>query len=314
MSLLCCSLSLAAQTQKPGTANPPGSKPAQTNSNNYPWNRDLMIRWSADGQTFESESVFTETAGVPSITKDEKGTLAAAFQWFPLDRADAFDKVAVRFSTTGGISWTDPAAIEVKGLPASYQRPFDPTIVNIPGKGYRMYFSCGPRPAPTGPRPMNPSSDVNVATYSAFSTDGVHYEFEPGARFEFTGHRVIDCAVAFDGTRWQYIAPIGRPDEGAYSATSSDGLAFTRLTNITSSGSFNWTGNLVALGSQLRFYGASREGVWWSQRSANNQWSAPVITNFRGGDPAVAQGKDGKLFIVYVSESRRNVSPPNRMR
>jgi hypothetical protein len=265
-----------------------------------------MIRWSADGQSFGSEALFVQSAGVVSVTSSSAGILAAAFQWFPLQQPDAFDKVAVRFSETGGKSWTDSVPIEVTGPPAGYQRPFDPTIVALPQGGYRLYFSCGTKT----PGPLTAQSDIS--TYSAISADGIHYTFEPGPRFRVEGRRVIDCSVAFDGKAWNYIAPIGRPDEGAYDGSSNDGLTFTRLKDISSTNAYNWTGNLVQLGERLRFYGSGQQAIWYSERTANSEWSQPSSTNVRGGDPAVGHGANGQLFIIYCSASRRNDPRPQR--
>ncbi|MGI8907035.1 MAG: hypothetical protein ACR2IE_11160 [Candidatus Sumerlaeaceae bacterium] len=269
-----------------------------------PWNNDLMIRWSADKQSFGPESVFVESGGVPSVTASENGILVAAFQWFPFTRMEAFDRVTVRFSETGGISWSDPVPIQVNGLPAGFQRPFDPTIVALPGKAFRMYFSGGPK------GPGLPGTGANICTYSARSDDGIHYDFEPGVRFTVKDHRVIDCAVAWDGRQWLYIAPIGRPDEGAYAATSPDGLTFTRLHDVPSSNGYNWTGNLLRIGERLRFFGGSHQGIWWAECTAPGNWSAPHTIGLRGGDPAAGIGKDGKLFIIYVSTPKRNAPSP----
>ena len=299
--LVCVASSTAAQT----AGHPrPTQRMLQNQQMNAPWNRDLLMRWSADGTSFSEASLFVRSGGVPSLARDEKGRLIAAFQWFPSDQRESFDKVAVRVSETGGASWTEPVAITVANLPENFQRPFDPTIVTLPGPRYRMYFSCGPRNTP-GQHGLSTS----IATYSAVSGDGVDYTFEPQPRFAVEGHTVIDCAVTQFKMLWYYAAPIGKPEDGAYSGTSADGVSFTRGANLASTGGMNWTGNLIALSNELRFYGSSNRGIWWSASHDGKQWGSATWTGVRGGDPGIVQAGD-KFLLVYVSESVRNDPRP----
>ena len=53
-----------------------------------------IARW----RRFERVGTFVERAGVPCVIRDAKQRLGADFQWFPFDREEAFDKVAVVFS------------------------------------------------------------------------------------------------------------------------------------------------------------------------------------------------------------------------
>lgn len=84
--------------------------------------------------------------------------------------------------------------------------------------------------------------DSIVNTYSAVGTDGVHFRFEPGARYDHATRPVIDPAVIHSNATWLFLAPIGAPQEGAYQAISMDGLNFTSLQNIPSDNQHNWTG------------------------------------------------------------------------
>jgi hypothetical protein len=267
-----------------------------------PGERDLMARRGAAGNDFAAEELFQAAAGVPSVIRDAKGRLIAAFQWFPERPSPHFDRVAVRISTDGGRSWGKPEPIEIDGLPRSYTRPFDPTLALLPDGRIRLYFSSNP----TGRRIL----DENTATYSAVSRDGVRYSFEPGARFTVPGRIVIDCAVLRLGDQWHYYAPIGRPEDGAYHAVSKDGLTFTRQADIASVEGVNWTGNLVAYGDGMRFYGSSRRGLWWAFSRDGEQWTRPRYLSVRGGDPAVVAVSEKEYLLVYVSEPRRPPPPP----
>ena len=96
-----------------------------------PWNRDLYILESTNGLSFGNVRRFVEHAGVPTAVRDEQDRLIAAFQWFPFDNQDCFDRVAVSFSHDNGKNWSRPQAISVDGLPEGFMRPFDPTLVML---------------------------------------------------------------------------------------------------------------------------------------------------------------------------------------
>lgn len=257
-----------------------------------PWELDLMIRSSSDGSSFGPETLFCKAAGVPSLIRDHRGRLLAAFQWFPQNDPANWDRVAVKISTDNGGSWSEPQPIRVDSLPEGYQRPFDPTLAVLDDGRIRIYFSSNPSGKPT--------LQAGVATYSAISTDGIHYSFEPGARFGVAEKAVIDPAVIRLGSTWHYTAPIGRPEEGAYHAISSDGLNFTRIDNIPSVDGVNWTGNLVLYADGMRFYGGSSRGIWWAFSKDGNSWTPPVFSGFQGGDPSVVPTEDGNYRMVYV--------------
>ncbi len=261
----------------------------------FPWQNALIMVQSNDGINFNSPAIFQDSSGVPCVIHWKSDTLVAVFQWFRQPNpSPTWDRVAVKFSYNNGTNWTTPTPIVVNNFPSNYQRPFDPTIVVTPDKKIRIFFSSSDGMI-GGPEIIN--------TYSALSTDGINYNFEPGARFDHPTNRVIDpAATIFNGT-WQYTAPIGAPQDGAYHCTSADGLAFTPLANIPSDNTHNWTGNLLVDGGQLRFYGSGPQ-IWYKTSSDGLVWNAFVNTNVMGGDPGVVKLSNGKYIMIYVG-------PPN---
>lgn len=257
-----------------------------------PWTRGLLLASGAGPDAWGAFSPFVGQAGVPSLARLPGGRIIAAFQWFPYEDPTAFDRVAVALSDDGGRSWTAPRPIVLRDLPAGHQRPFDPTVTVTAGGQVRLYFTSSP--------PFSPGVSPANGFYSALSADGVEYAFESGVRF-FPGRATVDCAALLWRGRWHLVSPVGAPQEGAYHAVSDDGLAFVRAADIPSDAVANWTGNLVAVGEELRFYGTSSQGVWYAASSDGFSWRPPVfLTGVRGGDPAVVEAAPGRWLMVVT--------------
>ena len=266
-------------------------------SQGFPWNNPLMMQWSSDGIIFNSPSVFQDSAGVPSVIKWKGDTLIAAFQWFRQPNpSPSWDRVAVKFSYDNGLTWTQPTPIIVNGLPAGYQRPFDPTLTVFNNDSIRIYFSSSAG-MPSG------GLDSTVNTYSAKSADGIHYEFEPAARVDELSKRVIDPAVIYFNTGWHYMSPVGAPQEGAYHYVSPDGINFNPVPLVPSDMIHNWTGNyMIENTSELRFYGCG-QNIWYNTTPNGGVWNGYVNTNVHGGDPSVVKITGNNYLIVYVGPS-----------
>lgn len=270
------------------------SGPLVLAQSNPPWERPLMTAWSNDGITFGPPVVFQDSAGVPSAVRWKGDTLVCVFQWFrqPMNTA-TWDRVAVKFSFDAGNTWTTPAPIIVSGLPGGYQRPFDPTLAVLPDGRLRLYFSSS-----DGMPPGGMTSIVN--TYSAISSDGVNFVFEPGARFDDANRAVIDPAVTFFQGVWQYAAPAGAPQDGAFHATSNDGLVFTRHALYPSDNQHNWTGNFLATETdELRFYGSGSR-IWFNTSKDGFTWLGYRNTTLIGGDPTVVKTPTGMFLAIFV--------------
>jgi hypothetical protein len=254
-----------------------------------------MQAWSSDGIIFSSPAIFQDSSGVPSVIRWRGDTLIAAFQWFRQPNpSPSWDRVAVKLSYDNGANWTVPEPIVINGFPATYQRPFDPTLALLGGDSLRIYFSSS-----EGMPPMGLDSMVN--TYSAVSTDGITYQFEPGARVDVLDNRVIDPAVIRFGPGWHYAAPAGAPQDGAYHFLSPNGIDFNAVPMVPSDAMHNWTGNyMVESLTELRFYGAGQNGVWYNSSPNGGQWNGYVSTNIMGGDPSVVKVADNSYLMVHV--------------
>lgn len=264
-----------------------------------PWKNDLSLWESKDGVRFQRVGVFVERGGVPSLVSDGMGRLVSVFQWFTFERKEDFDRVAVRVSEDDGETWSDPQAIRVEGLPESYERPYDPTLVPLGDGRLRVYFTS---------RDME--GDNEQATYSAVG-DGVEFSFEPGKRFGVAGERVIDCACCLHEGTFYYYSPVQEHDGRGYHAVSKDGLTFERLDDVRVDGRRPWLGCVVSTEQGLRFYGTG-EGGWTATSKDGATWKLDERSRTDGCDPGVAQAKDGRWLMVSTGPRNRDASaePP----
>ncbi len=296
LSRLCLLLALMGLLQLPAPAQlrPPGPAP-----HFGPWNRDLYLAESADGLRFGGARRFVERAGVPCVLRDRSGRLVAVFQWFPMsgsERLAGFDRVAVAFSADDGRTWSTPRTVEVTGLPEGYQRPYDPTLVQLEDGRFRLYFTSQPR----GER---------GATYSAVSGDALRYTFEPGARFQDPGRAVVDASLARLDGKWHLFAPVEAVPGRAYHAVSPEGLAFTRLPDIQLPGSDSWIGNPGPAGGGLRFYGSGIGGGWSAFSRDGAAWKLDSGSRGLGGDPCVVETRDARWLALYTGDLRPDAAP-----
>lgn len=255
-----------------------------------PWRRPLKICTSSDGQSFSNVRTFQDSSGVPCILRLQSGMLISAFQWFrqPVGSA-TWDRVAVKFSSDSGTTWTEPQPITVNGLPQNFQRPFDPTLAITDDGRIRVFFSSG----------LNMTLDTSINTYSAVSDDGINYNMDSGFRFSLPDKPVIDPAVIKFRGMWHLVNPVTM-GTGAYHNISGDGLNFTRVQDIASDMAHSWIGNFVIRDtSELRFYGSGGM-IWYSTSPNGGQWSSFINTNIQGGDPAALKLSGTNYLMIYT--------------
>lgn len=275
-----------------------------------------MYRVDRDGRAAALATF--ERAGVPTVARMKDGRLIAAHQHFPERNDNDFDKVAVRFSSDDGTSWTTARVIGLTGLPDGMRFPFDPTLVPLSDGRVRLYFTSLARGGPLG-RPSMPG------IYSAVSSDGLDFSVEPGRRFGIDGRPVIDSAVVLHDGVFHLFSPDNgvmfgppapgrppradeRPNEGAgYHAISRDGLTFTRVDDVHVDGRRRWLGNAVSDGTNITFFGTGDFGVgmWMATSPDGKAWRlATASLAVAGADPGAVQARDGGWIIVVTGPPR----------
>jgi hypothetical protein len=292
----------------------------EQNTRSGPRDNDILVYHLGNDGAARKLTTF-ERAGVATVARMKDGRLIAAHQHFPESRVD-FDKVAVRFSSDEGETWTDARTIRLTGLPEEMRFPFDPTLVPLPDGKIRLYFT-----SVKGRR-----IDLNrPAIYSAISSNGTDYTVEPGVRFEVEGRPVIDCAVALHAGVFHLYAPdngaggipgtdsIHQPprDGVGYHATSTDGLIFTRQPNVKVSGRRRFLGGAVSDGDVVRFFGTGgpgSPGLWMATSENGQNWkpsSRPLY--IPGADPGAVKRKDGTWLLVVTGPPRPGTPSANRL-
>ena len=308
----------AAHTQ-PQPHPPPASASRQRPG---PWDHDVLIYRVRLNGVPEQMGKF-ERAGVATVTRLRDGRLIAAHQHFPEDNEVDFDKVAVRFSSDEGRSWGPPLVIRLSGLPDGMRFPFDPTLVVLPNGRVRLYFT-----SLRGQR----FEEARPAIFSAISTNGVDYTFEPGLRFQIEGRPVIDCAVVLHKGAFHLYSPDngaggppGKPPAGrsvdrrsesaGYHAVSRDGLQFERVDDVRSEGHRRWLGNAQSDGRSITFFGTGEGGIWMATSKDGQSWMpARTLTNLRIADPGAVTLKDRSLLVMGTGPPRPGTRSDQRPR
>ena len=259
-----------------------------------PWNNDLDFYESDDGLRFKKSGLFSERGGVPTMAKLRDGRLLAMFQWFPVDRRESFDQIAATIGSSDGVTWSAPRTIRIDGMPETLYRSFDPTLVVLPDGRLRLYFSSE--------RGTAQNRRGNRAIFSAISTDGWNFTFEPGQRFGLSDAETFDTAVALLGHTWHLYCPIPGQTRG-YHATSEDGLTFIRQSDVSVEGQREWLGNVLAVREGLRFYG-SGPGGWVGFSSDGFRWTVEPSQNPPTPDPGVVLTETGRTLGIALGPRR----------
>ena len=304
--LLTSSLAFRAAAQPAHEAGAPGSSRAGQPG---PWDNDLVVYRVSSDLDVTKVTTFPR-GGVPTLARLKDGRLIAAHQHFPENDEANFDRVAVRFSPDEGKTWSNPEVIRLGGLPDGMRFPFDPTLVPLPDGRVRLYF--------TSLRGLRFERD-RPAIYSAVSSNGVDYVFEPGTRFGIEDRPVIDCAVALHNRVFHLFAPdngTGRdaPPGNGYHAISRDGLTFTRTNDVYMEGHRRWLGNAQSDGKQITFFGTAddpRSSLWMATSEDGLNWKLIDSPVLKGADPGAVRTRDGGLIVIGTGPPRPGTPSAN---
>jgi len=269
-----------------------------------PWDNDVNLwRLWPDG-TREQLAVF-ERAGVPTLARLADRRLIAAFQWFPLEPAEAFDTIAVACSEDDGLSWSPPRTISLQGLPAGYRFPFDPTLLALPDGRVRLYVTLNRG---------RTFQDATPRIGSLISMDGVAFALEGGDRLAIPGTTVIDCAAVRHGDLTHLYSPVQGATTGyGYHAVSRDGLGFERQGEVFVAGGARWLGCAVSDGARIRFYGTGDRGLWVAESEDGFHFGPAAWFTLPGADPGVVEEPDGSRLVLATGPPRSALAARRRI-
>jgi len=198
--------------------------------------------------------------------------------------------------------------------------PFDPSLLVLPDGNIRLYF--------TSLQGRQFDNDT-PAIYSAISSNGIDYTWEPGTRFSIQGRYVIDSTVVLH----QGIFHLFSPDNGnppvlspnigtGYHAISSDGLNFTRGDYVKIDGNRNWLGSAQSDGKIITFWGTNQNidqpnknntqpkgGLWLASSPDGNVWKSIEIPSITGADPGAVTARGGGWILVATGPPRPGIVP-----
>ena len=247
-----------------------------------PWEENLSTA-SVKGMSFEigkKGQLLIRQAGVANLL-EYKGVPRVYFQWLPTvnNLHSNFDHVA--FMDLRNEKWSAPRVVNIPFADKPKKYPVDPTVVKLPNGDLRMYFT----------------SVRKKGTFigSAISSDGFNFLIEKGKRLKEDNVDFKDCAVVFYKEKWHMITPSHNGDGQGFYATSSDGLNFTRESDVRVKAKGDWLGNMVITGGEVYFFGTG----FVAKTNNFNDWE--LTSKHRLQDPAAIFFKD-KTIVVSTTE------------
>jgi hypothetical protein len=314
--LAAWSIGLMAAQSAPAPQQSPEKAPAAPAAAKQPpapgRANSLVVDLAPDGEGAAARLAVFAGADTSSVARMGDGRLVVAYQGFPADNPRESNRTAVRFSHDEGRSWTDATPIVVDGIDPTLAPPFDPAVVALPDGRLRLYFISY---IASEMKPGTPPT--TTAVYSAVSSDGLRYRFEPGVRFTVAGRVVVDAAAALhkgvfhivvpdNGTAGEFLARRERgeaqPGGNGYHAVSGDGLVFERVADLALPSTSNrWWGNLLSDGEALFFFGTG-PGPWPLASTDGMHWKpAEHPRTMPGVDPCAVRTRDRTLLLIATS-------------
>ncbi len=258
-----------------------------------PWYERLVLATSPAGLNWtHTFNIISDQAAVPDMIVDPQGRTRIYY----VDWGNG--NILVCAINTHDSTWIY-RRVKIAGLPASKPDPVDPDVVLLPDGRYRLYFTRS-------------ESGQSHATYSAISSDGINFTFEPGVRFAVSGKNVLDPSTIRVGDSTHYFAG---GLFGNYHAVSADGLTFIRRPDVIVAGRDIKFSNGIFVPGGYRFYGFdnrppknilsmfSTDGYQWALEPGIRLSVDPTsgIESEYAIDAAVAQLPDSSYLMVFVT-------------
>jgi len=267
-----------------------------------PFNDQVFGAVSKNGFDFEVlPGPFFKHASVPDVlelTSDckagNKGELLLYFVDFSDVMGPGSEGVSVAFSSSG-LDWSDKEAVTIEGK-VNRGAAVDPSVVQLEDGKIRMFFFGSEI---TKEDPAKSEGDHKI--YSAVSEDGIHFQAEPGVRFQMAS--ITDPEVLRVGKEWLMFLSGGQE---TLLARSSDGL------NFTIDSGFHLEiggvpGAVMLSDGSVRIFATGRGGIVSAHFNPNSS-SVPITekgarVSAEGAaivaDPACVKRLDGSYYLIF---------------
>lgn len=197
--------------------------------------------------------------------------------------------IVVAASTNQGKTWSEPVEIEMQSN--LFFDPIGPSVIQLPDGKIRLFFTGFLRAAGTVAKQKSEKT-----TYSALSTDGVHFEPEAGTRMK--GEQFLNPEIMKDGDEWQLYIGRGSDTILTTSENGSDFEIISKPFNLSGGtpGVTKYQGNTVLFGCYLGLVRAVSE-------DGDNFFGAKTILeqgNREFCNPSPVVLNDGSMLLAYT--------------
>ncbi len=243
-----------------------------------PWKHRVMSATSSDGENWvKDDRIIADQASVPDAILDNDSNMRVYY-------VDWYNGHAISVALShDGVNWIYKKVTIQGEVTGSQSGPsaVDPDIVLLPDGRYRLYY-------------------MYLGTiYSAISNYGINFVKETGVRFQEGGYTWMDPDVVKMGDNWRMFTWREVTTEPVVnqiiSTVSSDGLSFTKETELTTVGNISCT--IPAEGGYRMYYVSG--GIYSAFSSDGVNWAGEGMRLSDAADPAVIKLSDGTYKMFY---------------
>lgn len=261
----------------------------------------LRLARSTDGEKFEIEGkTQIENATSPTLAVLPSGTIVAIYDL--LDRESVGSRPMAIFSSTEGITWSQPQAIHFEN--AKDLRGIRRGALLEEDDGVRLFFACDSgSPRESGTK----SSGRSLEIRSALSTNGQRFKVQAGTVARLRNVADLDMAVQRLGSRTHlfvhYVEAASANAESRHKVqtlhfVSRKGSRFLRLQPLKLKSGILFDGSIEPGEGELRALVSTAKGVQSMTSRNGTQWSLERGVHLaRGCDPAGVETAHGYLLL-----------------
>ncbi|MCP4592290.1 MAG: hypothetical protein GY842_16275 [bacterium] len=279
----------------------------------------LWIAFSKDGLSFaERGERFVAHAAAPAVARLPDGSLLALFDYAVGPERPKGSVLAGSRSKDEGRSWTPIKPVRLDTPRAPFILGGRVALLEAEGEGTRLYYVDTPspsRPKSGGP----PGRTAEAILRSAYTHDGLRFRSDPTVKHRLgSGPGRHPTMVRVRDRVHLYTAELTGPAQKEQAkpavtrhAVSRDGRRFTPTSPARTQDAV-FVGSVVQIGTGLRAYVSSGEGVRSASSADGRRWQTePGLRIPAAWDPAVTRLRDGSYLMIYCTAPDRERALPS---